>query len=559
MAQDALARVFVKAGPPFTLRGGEALARPGQAVDALYRLEAGRIGELKPAADGASRLVAIHRPGALFGGVEILGDGVHHTALVALRDSNLRALPIRRAERLLRRDSHILGDVARAALRRLGAQTAETPRGASLLGFVSACDSIPMREFAERLAERLRALGKTTAVLGRESADFEPARLSQVEEAHDLVIFAAERGEREFIAFCARQIDRLVVVGSTLAAPPVEPLPLAAHAVEANRLVDLVLVQAADCAAVSGSEAWLKAVPASRLFHVRRDDSADLARIARIYAGRSVGLVLSGGGARAYAHVGVIKALTELGVPIDFLAGTSMGAIVAAGMAMGWSVEELDARLRAAFVTTSPLGDISFPLVALSRGREVEARLKQHFGETRISDLWRPFACVSTDLTTGGEYVHHRGQLRHALRCSLSLPGVLPPMVENGHVLVDGALVANLPVDLVQGSHDGWTIGVDVAQAEGLHPADLKLNPSGWAWIASGAWRRGPPIVSVLMRAATVGAEWATAATRRALDLTIMPAVEGVELRDWKAYDAAVKAGYSATLAVADQLAPMSA
>jgi NTE family protein len=188
----------------------------------------------------------------------------------------------------------------------------------------------------------------------------------------------------------------------------------------------------------------------------------------------------------------------------------------------------------------------------------VEGRLKTHFGETLISDLWRPFACVSTDLTTNGEFIHRRGLLRHALRCSLSLPGVLPPMIEDDHVLVDGALVDNLPVDLVHGVHDGWTIGVDVAQAEGLRPADLKLRPSGWAWIASGAWRRGPPIVSVLMRAATVGADAATAAVRRSLDVTILPAVESVELRDWKAYDPAVQAGYNAALAVADQLAKMA-
>jgi NTE family protein len=148
--------------------------------------------------------------------------------------------------------------------------------------------------------------------------------------------------------------------------------------------------------------------------------------------------------------------------------------------------------------------------------------------------------------------------LRRALRSSLSLPGVLPPVVEDGHVLVDGALVANMPANLVQAQHEGWTVGVDVAESEGLRPEDLKLEPSGWGWLASGAWRRGPPIVSVLMRAATVGTEHSDEATREALDLCIAPKLEGVELRDWKAYEPAVQAGYRAALGVADQLAAMT-
>jgi NTE family protein len=125
-------------------------------------------------------------------------------------------------------------------------------------------------------------------------------------------------------------------------------------------------------------------------------------------------------------------------------------------------------------------------------------------------------------------------------------------------VLVDGAMVDNLPVGLVIGQHDGWTLGSDVGEAQGLRPADLTLRPSGWAWLASGAWRHGPPIVSVLIRAATVGTEVAMAATRAALDVTIVPAVDQVGLQDWKAYDPAVDAGYRATMARAPDMAAMA-
>ena len=131
--------------------------------------------------------------------------------------------------------------------------------------------------------------------------------------------------------------------------------------------------------------------------------------MARTITGMSVGLVLSGGGARAYAHVGAIRALREAGVPIDFVGGASMGAIVAAGVAMGWDDDEIDRRIRKAFVETSPVDDIAFPLLAMTSGEKVRARLREHFGDAQISDLWLPFFCVSSNLTSGAYQLHRRG------------------------------------------------------------------------------------------------------------------------------------------------------
>ena len=293
----------------------------------------------------------------------------------------------------------------------------------------------------------------------------------------------------------------------------------------------------------------------ARLFQVHAGDAGDLDRLARVYSGRSIGLALSGGGARAYAHVGVLRALEELGVTPDFLVGTSMGAVIAAGAAMGWGSEELDRRIRDAFVESSPLSDIAFPLVAMTHGREVEQRLATHFGETQISDLWRPFACVSTDLTTGDAFTHRSGLLRAALRASISLPGILPPVVIDDHVHVDGALVANLPVEMLRDQHDGPNIAVDVAEMAGLTPAELELNPGGLRWLTSGAFLKGPPIVSVLIRSATLpSVRSAHAHQPDPLEIAINPQLDAVQLQDWKAYDLAVEAGYRAAMAQAERL-----
>jgi NTE family protein len=561
MPFNALDDVFAKEAAPMALPGGAPLVLAGEMVPALYRLTAGRLAEVEPTAEGGGRLLTVHRPGAVIGGAQLLGDGRFRTTVTALRDSELQLIEADRAAVLLGERPEFLAEVARAALARLRAPDVAGRRKSAILGLVAVSEGLAVRDLAERLAGAMRALGAEVAVLGAEADDSSPGYLHALEVENDFVLMAAERGDLAFADYSSRQIDRLILVASAQEPPPGASAPFAAMptiatALRQQRLVDIALVHASGQRRPRGSERWLGASPAARLFHVRVGETADLARLARIYTGNSVGLALSGGGARAYAHVGVARALAELRVPVDFLAGTSMGGVIAAGLAMGWDGAEMDRRIREAFVESSPLSDIAFPLLAMTRGRMVDRRLRTHFDDVQIGDLWRPFSCVSSDLTAGGMHVHRRGSLRRALRASLSLPGILPPVVERGHVLVDGALVRNLPTDLVREQHDGVTIGIDVAVAEGLKPGDLRLKPAGLRWLTSGAWLRGPPIVSVLIGAATVSSLAAPAVPRDDL-IEIDPRIEGVGLQDWKAYDTAVDAGYRAAMAVADQLSAL--
>ena len=543
------------------LPGGTPLVEAGEPASALYKLVAGRLAEVETATGEGERVTAVHRPGAVIGAAAILGDQPYRTTITALRDSELLAIPVERAEALMRQNPEFLTELARTALSRMGAAIPVDQRKSSILGFVSVCDSVEMRELAERLAKAMRGLGVKVAVLGAEADESPPTLLSALEAENDFVLMAVERRELKFAEYCGRQIDRLILVGGSDTPLPDGPITFAAAAIRRHHLVDFILVQPAGTRRPANSERWLSAAPASRLFQIRRADFADLARLARIYAGKSVGLALSGGGARAYAHVGVVRALRKLGVPVDYLAGTSMGAVVAAGLAMGWDLDELDRRVRQAFVDSSPLNDIAFPLLAMTRGRRVDQRLEVHFGDTQISDLWLPFACVSTDLTTGGPTIHAPGASairppRFAVRTARR--AAAGEVLRDGHVLVDGALVRNLPVDVVREQHDGVTIGVDVAVSEGLNPDDLLLQPSGWRWLTSGAWRKGPPIVSVLIRSATLPSAVALAAASDSRILEIIPDVKGVELQDWNAYEIAVEAGYRATMDAAERLAPLT-
>ena len=150
--------------------------------------------------------------------------------------------------------------------------------------------------------------------------------------------------------------------------------------------------------------------------------------------------------------------------------------------------------------------------------------------------------------------MHDRGKLKRALRASASLPGVMPPQVQHGAVLVDGAVTNNLPVDIMRRWHRGAVVGVDVAEEGALKPADVETPKSLLRWVASGAWRRGPPVVALLIRAATVSSTRSLEALARDTDLLVTPMIEGVGVQDWKAFDPAVEAGYQATIAALQTL-----
>ena len=377
---------------------------------------------------------------------------------------------------------------------------------------------------------------------------------SDVERDYDFVLYAAEGQDMSWRQVVGRQVDRLFRVGRGDVPPPRDGLMPSTDPMQAQNLVDLILVQKRNCPRPEGSEAWWDAAMPARLFHVRRENAEDLRRIARTLTGQSVGLVLSGGGARAYAHVGAIRALRERGVPVDFVAGVSMGAIIGAGLAMGWDGEEMDRRIKDAFVNTSPLDDIAIPLIAMTLGNKVRDRLEKHFDNVQIADLWLPFFCLSSNLTTGAYQIHRRGRLREALRASISLPGILPPATDHNDVLVDGAVMKNFPADIMRTAQLGPIVGVDVSGARSITAEDVARPSSIWRWILSGQWRKGPPIVSLLMRAATVSTGRDLAAAREATDVLVTPDVGAVEIRDWSAYEPAVAAGYAATLEALDRL-----
>lgn len=538
----------------FCLPGGQCLFQRGDPADTLYFVVNGALGAFQENRQDEDRIELLGhiRPGEPVGEIALFAGEPHSASVYALRDSEIIAIPKRAFEAIVRKRPEIMGDLARMMIVRM---RRSEPRSSAprVFALISASFSVDLKAYGNELAQAMRRTGCSVAYVDEDSG-VDISRLDELETEHDQVLLAAPLKDDVWTHAVLRQADRIWLFGRSDARPSDPLLPDEMSPLARLRLIDVVLLHLGGSPPQSRAEDWRRAGKAARLFHWRVGDKGDVGALARTACGRSVGLVLSGGGARAYAHVGAIRALRERGFEFDFLGGTSMGGIIAAGVAMGWDDAELDRRVRKAFVETSPLNDYVLPVVSLTRGEKVDERLKEHFGEADIAEMNRPFFCVSTNLATGEPMVHRSGKLRRALRASIAIPGLLPPVTSETAVLVDGAVMKNFPADVMRGFHRGPIVGLDVGRLGAIDPADFHDPPNFFGWVLQHGLHEPPPIASLLMRAATAGREGETLMRRDVADLLIMPTLQNIDIRDWRSYDRAVQEGYEAAMEKIDAL-----
>ena len=545
---DASLSALIERARWYSLTGGMELFHQGDEADAVYFVLTGRLIVVRKS-DAGEDVLGYIRSGEPVGEMSLLAGDRRSASVYALRDTELLAIDKADAEHLL----DCCADFSRAlahsiVLRARHPNDSFKHASPRVFAAIGSSPSIDIETHARLLSKTCARYGRKTVVVN-DPEGLGEGEFDDLEAQNDVIILTARVGDSYAYRFALRHADRFFVFARQDARPP-RPFPLTPTEdapARRFRLVDIVMLH--EGMKTGGVADWVDAIDANRIFHVSGTRTHE--RLARAIAGRTVGLVMSGGGARAYAHIGAVKALRERKVPIDFLAGASMGAIIAACVAMGWSDEEIEARIRDGFVASNPLGDHVLPVVALTRGARVEERLKRHFGDTLIEDLETPFFCTSSELTKGVTRVHRRGLLRDALRASIALPGILPPVVEDGDLLVDGAVMNNFPTDLMTNLHRGVTIGIDVAR-EGTILVGAFVDPPDFIkWVWRHGFRSAPPIVALLMRAATARQELRPKDSPA--DILITPEVAGVELRDWREYDRAVIDGYAATLGALDR------
>ena len=538
----------------FSLPGGWPLIRQGEIGDSLFVIVSGALGVFIKGADGRTELVTQLSTGAAVGEMSLLTGEKRSATLTAIRDTELLRLPKEAFERLSAAYPILLHNLAAILAQRLaitthGEEEAFRPRTFSVFPYDK---SIPCTDLCYRLNRAFAAHGGRIPVITSDAKDRPTEWFHQMETDHDHVLYQADPDDGVWTRLCLRQSDRILLIVPASERPRSGDIERLFRGQRRRRLE--IVFYHKNGSPTDTVDAWLEAFPDVFHHHIRQGNDQDIARLSRHFIGRATGLVLAGGGARGFAHLGALKAIREAGVNVDILGGTSMGGIIAAGIAMDWSHDELVDRMRRAFVDANPISDYTIPRIALVRGRKVTALLKEHFADTQIENLWRPYFCVSSNLTTGQVVIHRRGPIWQALRASVAIPGLLPPVSLEGEVLVDGAVMNNFPADIMSDFGRGPVIGIDVEGNQSITAAEIDQD-SGLGWrTLDDSRKQDPGIINILMRAGTVNSEAQTKLSRRMVDIYFSPNMEGIGIRDWHMFDEAIERGYTHTQDVIEQV-----
>jgi len=526
---------------PLTLEAGQTLFEAGANSDCLYLVTRGALGAFAPGS--VEVLLGQVVAGETVGELGLVMRQPRSASVRALRDSALLRLSPAGFDALCREHPEAVLSLARVVLERarrpIHQRLAARPRTIALL---PQTEGLALEEIAAWFAA---ALGGA-AVVHRRDAPSDDA-LEALERERPFVLYVARVDDDAWRRRCVRQADALLFIASVN--EPVVPWAELERGVQAPlpRPEHLVVLHPHDVQPGS-AKPWRERRPRAHLHHCRGEK--DIGRITRLVTGTARGLVLSGGGARGFAHLGVLRALEEAKVTIDVVGGASIGAIIGAGYAAGWSLGEMTSVYRSSFIAENPLSDWTLPFVSLVGGRAVSRLLKEAYGRRDVEDLVRPFFCVSTNLTAGQTAVHRTGRLWKWLRASAAIPGVLPPVFQSGQVFVDGGVMNNLPVDVMR-DHVSDIIAVDIG-ADDAVVAPMSLDefelPSLWRvvwdWLTG---KKRPSLARLMLGSGMVNASAATHAARAASSLVFSPPVSDIDLLDWDAFDVAIERGYEST------------
>ena len=525
------------------LERGQILLQEGDPSDGWYLVVNGRLGVYSTRDDGSKQLIDVVRQGESVGETALLTRQPRNATVAAYRDTALLKFSPDGFTMLLHHNPNVVYPVfERVILQHVSPEKVLKKAQAVLVIAIGAIvPPIFVTEFITQFVLYLQNIGGAFFLnpqIVQQILDVSDQALKQSDHPawmrirswyeqiiphQQYIIIAFDPQYPAWNRFCQSNADVIVGVADGKRTPP--------HAQACtwfeleNGLIAqqrwLVLLHACQTTLPTGTRAWLERFSNPQYLHIVWPDEEELGRLVRVLTGNAIGLVLSGGSSRATAHVGVLRALRDVGLPADWVGGTSMGALVAALQARRLTIEEMFA-VRDHFVRFKPFKAYGIPGMSLLRSRKIDMVAKAMFGELRIEDFWLPFFCVSTNLTTAQEVIHDRGKMWQATRSTSALPVILPPFIQNQHLLADGGLLNNLPVDVMRQRTQGPIIASNVALQEDLvYQHDSPANRAQ-SWLEKLKFRRSrknPGILDILTRSMVISSVQKLASIKQEADL----------------------------------------
>ncbi|XP_050355897.1 neuropathy target esterase sws isoform X2 [Nymphalis io] len=534
------------------LESGRAVYRQDEESGSTFIVLSGRLRSVITHPNGKKELVGEYGKGDLVGIVEMVTQTRRSTTVMAVRDSELAKLPeglfnaiklrfpvvVTRLINLL--GHRILGSWQKPTAGLGGAAAMESrpsQHNFSTVAVVPVSDDVPLTAFTYELYHSLCAIGPTVRLtsdvirklLGLTIMDPNneyrlSSWLAQQEDKHKMALYQCDPSLTQWTQRCIRQADCILIVALGDKQPSIGKIEKEIERLAIRTQKELVLLHREGGPNPSGTVHWLNMRTwVSQHHHVRcphrmftrksqyriselyskvlmseASVHSDFSRLARWLTGTAVGLVLGGGGARGAAHVGMIRAIQEAGIPIDMVGGVSIGAFMGALWCMERNITTVTQKAREWSKKMTQWGkqllDLTYPATSMFSGKQFNATIKTTYGEVHIEDLWLPYFTVTTDISSSCMRVHRHGILWRYCRASMSIAGIFPPICDptDGHLLLDGCYVNNVPADVMRSLGAKHILAIDVGSQDDTDLTNYGDDLSGW-WLL---WKRWNPFTT---------------------------------------------------------------
>uniref|UniRef100_A0A6B2ECE5 Neuropathy target esterase sws n=1 Tax=Phlebotomus kandelakii TaxID=1109342 RepID=A0A6B2ECE5_9DIPT len=525
------------------LESGRAVFRQDEPSDSTYIVLSGRVRSVATHANGKKEIVGEYGKGDLVGLVEMITDTTRNTTAMAVRDSELAKLPQGLFNAIKLRHpmvvtqlfgllSHrLLGSVQGRHSLAIAPQPVEPnhiKHKYSTVAIVPVNEDVPLSAFTYELYHSLSAIGPSLRLtsdvvrktLGANILDSAneyrlTSWLAQQEDRNQIALYQCDNILSPWTQRCWRQADVILIVGVGDHGPGVGSMEREIDRLMLRTQKELVILHPDNTTAKpTNTVQWLNMrswvmkhhhIQCRKRIFTRRSQyrtnelyskvlqtepnlHSDFSRLARWLTGNSVGLVLGGGGARGAAHVGMLKAIQEAGIPIDMVGGVSIGALMGALWCSEKNITTVTQKAREWSKKMTQWGhqllDLTYPITSMFSGRDFNKTIRDTIGDIYIEDLWIPYFTLTTDITASCARVHTHGSLWRYIRSSMSLSGYMPPLCDpkDGHLLLDGGYVNNLPADVLRAQGASHIIAIDVGSQDETNLTDYGDYLSGW-WL----------------------------------------------------------------------------
>ncbi|MCL6257631.1 patatin-like phospholipase domain-containing protein [Aquiflexum sp. TKW24L] len=554
LGEDLLTQIL-EIGKEVSLNTGDFLFHQGDVDNTLYIVLSGRFRALAKQEDGTMHALGDIGEGEPIGEFALFMSEPRSAAVVAIRKSIVLELKENAYLGIVARYPAFSTKLTRFVVNRLrrNALQQHLETSAKNIAVINLQSERDISEYTDAIKAQFESLNVGIQILDHNShANLELQTLYDTLEQHEgLNFLVCSDEDLNWSKQCIIYADLVVLATDFFAESNVKEievhLDLYSNSI-LNKKIYLLLLHPENARFPENTKRWFEGRKIDLHVHYRKNYGPDIRRFARILANKAIGLVLGGGGAKGFGHMGVIKALYDSGMEIDFLGGTSAGALYGLTASFcDFDREKIDYYSKDSANSKLTKNDFTFPLISFMSGKKMSNYIKKMFGEAYLEDFWVGSYCVSTNYSNASTRVHERGLAWKQVEASIAIPGIYPPVVIENQLHVDGGVVDNLPIETMYNYPVKHIIAISLTQLKS-QPVDFEETPTAtkiiWNQITGKRKFRLPGITSILVNSLTLNSRKKQEMTKSGVALYLELELKGIGMMDDSRWKEIVQKGY---------------